>query len=74
MIKVDKGGRGGKKNVWILVDVNKERSLTQISNQLYHITHLFGSSNRLVLTVLYCTDKYELHNIENIESNTVNAR
>ena len=26
MIKVDKGG-GGVKNVWILVDVNKERSL-----------------------------------------------
>ena len=27
MIKVDKGG-GGVKNVWILVDVNKERSLS----------------------------------------------
>ena len=32
MIKVDKGGGGGVKNVWILVDVNKERSLSTKGN------------------------------------------
>ena len=46
MIKVDKGG-GVVKNVWILVDVNKERSLSPIlkePNSDCSLSWLAGSS------------------------------